>query len=333
MSANRANELMAVLYSKIRGLSSCQEGALLIYWCGVDTISKPIAEEDIEVLYDCLQSIGNSPHLNLILSSGGGLVTAAYRVALLLREFTNNLTVIIPYKARSSATLICLSANKLLMGALSELSPLDAHIMAASSASPSTATQNAPKLISAEEIAAISNLARDWFQVETEDFRMQMLSLMFQRMFPTTLSSFYRANLAIRKFALQLLQYQILHKNEGEIAVIIDSLVKGYHDHATPITRKEARALGLQVEDLPFTEDKALREVSRQVNKTLLLLSAIHKPKTSAIFDGLIMAENYVALHMTTQEEENEQIANNSRGYSVPRSGWYLLSEIDWLVE
>jgi ClpP class serine protease len=44
-------------------------------------------------------------------------------MANVIREFAKDVTFIVPYYAKSAATLLCLSGNKILMGPISELGP------------------------------------------------------------------------------------------------------------------------------------------------------------------------------------------------------------------
>ena len=58
------------------------------------------------------------PHLDLIVSSPGGDIGAAYLVARELRRRFASLTVFVPFQAKSAATLLCLSGGELILGSL-----------------------------------------------------------------------------------------------------------------------------------------------------------------------------------------------------------------------
>ena len=64
-------------------------------------------------------------HLDVIMSSPGGDVGAAYLVARELRRRFERLTVFVPFRAKSAATLLCLAGDELVLGSLGELVPLD----------------------------------------------------------------------------------------------------------------------------------------------------------------------------------------------------------------
>jgi hypothetical protein len=70
--------------------------------------------------------------LDLIVQSSGGDIHAAYLIMSTLRERMNKgrgkLIACVPSRAQSAATLLCLGADKILLGELGALGPLDAQI-------------------------------------------------------------------------------------------------------------------------------------------------------------------------------------------------------------
>jgi hypothetical protein len=202
----------------------------------------PIHHDALPMVYECLRPLGPVPRLDLVLSTGGGEVAVARRLALLLREFTSHLTILVPYQARSAGTLLCLGANTLVLGPMAELGPIDAHIGAAGPPPP-----DAPGVISAEDVRTFRRMAEEWFGVTREKDRLHILALVAQRVFPTSLSSFYRADRLARQAAHELLCYQLPESGEDVRQHIVNQLVGGYHAHNHIITRVEAQTLGLQV--------------------------------------------------------------------------------------
>jgi hypothetical protein len=69
--------------------------------------------------------------LDLVIQSSGGDIHAAYQMMSLLRgrmSGQGELVACVPGKAQSSATLLCLGSDKILLGELGALGPLDAQI-------------------------------------------------------------------------------------------------------------------------------------------------------------------------------------------------------------
>ena len=63
--------------------------------------------------------------ITLILDSVGGEIYPSYKIINLLRNKCDKLSVFIPEKAKSAATLMTLGADEIIMSAESELGPLD----------------------------------------------------------------------------------------------------------------------------------------------------------------------------------------------------------------
>jgi hypothetical protein len=89
-------------------------------------ISRQVAHSDVVAVRAALED-ERLTALDVIVSSPGGDVEAAYLVARELRRRVQTLTVYIPFRTKSAATLIALAADELVLGSLGELGPLDAQ--------------------------------------------------------------------------------------------------------------------------------------------------------------------------------------------------------------
>lgn len=89
-----------------------------------------IEDNDAEMLEGILQKCNLSDGFVLLLSSPGGDGLAAERIINICRSYsgTGEYTVIIPGKAKSAATMICLGGNKLVMSKTSELGSIEPQI-------------------------------------------------------------------------------------------------------------------------------------------------------------------------------------------------------------
>ena len=64
-------------------------------------------------------------NIRVVLQSTGGDIHCAFRLANLMRQHCERLEVIVPTYAKSAATFFCLSADRISLGPLGELGPLD----------------------------------------------------------------------------------------------------------------------------------------------------------------------------------------------------------------
>jgi hypothetical protein len=82
--------------------------------------------DEVDMFNELFFGINKVPRLDLYLFSNGGIIDAAYKIVRLCREHcTEDFGVIIPYRAKSAATLIALGADEVIMGPVSELGPID----------------------------------------------------------------------------------------------------------------------------------------------------------------------------------------------------------------
>src|SRR5690242_7764833 len=69
-----------------------------------------IATDSLELFEKMLKQIGPSKRISLLLHSTGGDLLAPWPIVNLLREFTSDFEVLVPRRALSAATLICLGS-------------------------------------------------------------------------------------------------------------------------------------------------------------------------------------------------------------------------------
>ena len=102
-----------------------------------------IADQDIRAIMEVTSDL-SGPDLDVILHSPGGSPAAAEEVVRYLRSRFRDIRVIVPNFAKSAATMIACSANKIVMGKHSFLGPTNPKI-------PLT-TPLGPRLVSAQAI-------------------------------------------------------------------------------------------------------------------------------------------------------------------------------------
>lgn len=199
-----------------------------------------ISRDSVPALYRWLQRQGKCEQLDLVLSTTGGEVVAARKLALLLREFTEHLTVLVPYRAWSAGTLLCLGADEIIMGPVAELSPVDAQ-MGASGDLP-----GAPSMIAAADLRLFPAMAEAWFGTGHGD-GLQLLAVVAQHVFPSSLTAFYRFERLVKEVATELLRYQLPAADLAVRETIAERLSQGFHSHDYALLRADAEGLGLRV--------------------------------------------------------------------------------------
>jgi ATP-dependent protease ClpP protease subunit len=89
-----------------------------------------IEDTDADMIEGLLQKIDLSKGLALFINSPGGIGLSAERILNICKSYsgTGEFTAVIPGKAKSAATMVCMGANKIYMSKTSELGPIDPQI-------------------------------------------------------------------------------------------------------------------------------------------------------------------------------------------------------------
>jgi len=83
---------------------------------------------DKTMFADLLDSVGESNEIDVLIQSPGGLPDPAEKLVHLLRDKFTNVHFYVPHTAKSAATMIVCSGNKIFMDHRSELGPIDPQI-------------------------------------------------------------------------------------------------------------------------------------------------------------------------------------------------------------
>jgi hypothetical protein len=310
------NSFLDNILSSIKAVRSREA---IIYFCN-ERSSKKIEDADIPIIYDCLQQINPNSHLDLILHTSGGYMNAARRIALLLREYAASIHILVPYKAKSAGTLLCLVADQLLLGKLSEISPIDVQLEALN---PNSSTFPLP--VSSEDIRLFRLMAENWFGVSTETDGTQLLFAICQRIFPANLTAIFRAYRQAQIIADELLDSQIEPPNITEKNKIIEQLISGSFTHDYTFTPDEAKKIGLNVELTSPKTEKALWIALQALYDYCLKapLNVVDSPHYSV--SGLIIGPNYQRQFVTKthiSSPVSPQSDPKLGRASVATSGW-----------
>ena len=226
----------------ITGIEARRDSRVLVLACS------NLELDLLPALYDTLRELGRAPRLDVVLSCRGGLVNAARRIALLLRDFTDHLAFIVPHHCESAGTLAVLAGHEIVAGPVALFSPIDPSLQTAPSA-------DGPPAICAEDVRLFGEMSRDWFGLPEDPAR--SLSVLCENIFPTTLTAFYRATLEVQAIGAELLALHMPQAPGETRSRIVDALLFGHHSHGYALTREELAQLGLPVRRDPPVEDLA----------------------------------------------------------------------------
>ncbi|MGA2913508.1 MAG: hypothetical protein ABSE07_08330 [Methanoregula sp.] len=205
--------------------------------------SARIAEDAVRLLYEQLLSVGPSEKIDLFLYSRGGDVSVPWRIVSMVREFCDEFSILVPYKAHSAATLISLGADHIIMGKKAELSPIDPTLMKM----PQSETAGPPQEISVEDVNSYVSFIKDRANINDQAALSQAISLLVNNISPLTVGSVNRQSSHIRLVARKLLTSRLENLDEPKINSIIETLTEKMFSHGHAIGRREALEIGLPI--------------------------------------------------------------------------------------
>ncbi len=246
-----------------------KEKAKLISYVLADKLQGPsasIATDALGLFYRHLEAMGASPRIVLFLYSMGGDTMVPWRLINLIREYCKELITLVPDKAFSAATLLCLGSDEIVMTKMAALSPIDPSVANAFNppvpmppGTPPQAVQRVP--ISVEDVAAYLRLATDRAGLDTPEGKIAAFQQLAHEVHPLALGNVERSHTLIRSLAMKLLG---LHMNitdpkeEEKCKAIVNTLTEKLYSHQHMIPRKEAKdIIGLKVR-FPSQELEAL---------------------------------------------------------------------------
>ncbi|MBC8262635.1 MAG: hypothetical protein H8E47_00735 [Anaerolineales bacterium] len=205
-----------------------------------------LATEAQILLYDQLRSLGKTDNLDLFLYTRGGQVDSVWPLVSIFHEYAlKQFAVLVPFRAHSAGTLVCLGADKIIMGEAAELSPVD----------PTTGNQFNPvdevdkrtrRGISVEDVTSYIELAKDPVKVGLEhpDHILEVFKRLSEEVHPIALGNVNRVHTQIRILAGKLLELHLQGDEEkARIEQIVDQLTKSLYSHTHALNRKEAKEI------------------------------------------------------------------------------------------
>jgi len=270
-----------------RELERKRSSRLLVYVTGDRRqLEAQIHPEVLDFFVHHLDSIGDVPKISLLLYTRGGDTLASWSIANLIRQFCKHFEVIVPARAHSGGTLICLGADTILMTKQATLSPIDPSVQTPLNPLIPGGPLNARIPVSVEAVNSYLELTRE--AVGRRGDLTSVLVQLSQMVHPLVLGQANRARSQIQMLARKLLSRQM--RNEHGIRRVLQFLCSESGSHDYPINRREARDdLRLNVEK----PDDSLYQLIRRVYDDLARELELATP-----FDpGILLGANPTATY------------------------------------
>ncbi len=205
--------------------------------------------------------------LEILIHSPGGHASVSYRLAQYFKRHCKKLHILVPMRAKSAATLLCLNADAIFMGEFAELGPLDVQLK-------DELEKGKDYFSPLDEFKSVEFLREyatgilDYLSFTLEERGLSvkqalhesmhgmigMMNPLYSHIDPARLGSYRRALAEGEEYAKRL-----LNRRFGEDAPeVAEKLVWDYPAHDFVIDYEEATAIALPVQRLPIGQEKAL---------------------------------------------------------------------------
>lgn len=210
-------------------------------------------------IFEHLQSLDKCDNIDIFLYTRGGNTDAVWPLISMLREYSRKLSVLVPFRAHSGGTLICLGADEIVMGPLAELSPIDPTT--GNQFNPIDNTNKQARLgISVEDVTAYFDLVRDEHKanLKAPEHILEAFKMLSEKVHPLALGNVNRVYTQIRILGEKLLSLHLdKSKDKKRIEEIINWLTVEFYTHTHYINRKEAlEILGSDIVKNPTEEEE-----------------------------------------------------------------------------
>jgi hypothetical protein len=228
-------------------------------------------------VYEARHRIGRGKKIEILLHSGGGHPDIAFNVMKFFRRRFEEVNVIVPMMAKSSATLMCLGADRIFMGELADLGPIDIQI----DDSYEHGQKSFSPLDEFKSMEFLRELSIEWMDYYANVMNAQygislkqglkdsvplvtgLMGPIFGQIDPIKMGGYRRAIAIGEEYAERMLQLV----SNPQASKIIRQIVWEYPSHDFSIDFEEAETLGLPVQKLPEAQDHKLSEAILNVRR------------------------------------------------------------------
>jgi len=211
-----------------------------------------------------LDTIGDVDKITLFLYSNGGSTLAGWSLVNLIRSFCKDFEVIIPFRCQSTATLISLGTDRIIMTKQGTLGPIDPSTNGLMNPQVNVNGQNTRVPVSVEHVNGYLDMAKDDFGIEDSGDLKDVYLKLTDHIHPLSLGNVYKSKAQIKMLAEKMLKYHTIEPENVEKVISFLVSESGSHDYT--IYRKEAKdELGLNVEK----PDDALYAIIKDIYKDI----------------------------------------------------------------
>ena len=177
---------------------------------------------------------GKLVRLDVLIETDGGDTDAPYLIGQMLHDYADKISFLVPNKALSAGTEICLAGNHIIMGEDATLSPIDTQFL-----------DDDENWWSETTIEHFRELADE---AQTDATRAAIIENTIGNVSSGIIARVYREGRVAAQHAKQLLrQYMMKDASQDRVAEVLDRLTKTAPSHEWAIDYHLAKEIGLKV--------------------------------------------------------------------------------------
>ncbi len=185
------------------------------------------------------------PDLDFMIVSQGGDPTVAWRLVSLIRERASRYSVLVPQAAFSAATLIALGADEIVMHANGNLGPVDPQIQGTKKG---PSQQPETVRFGSEDLSAFLQYAREQVGLTDQQCMLRAFEFFCQDVGAVPVGVAARSSQLMLSMGEKLLHLHMTAPEQAQQArTIVEALNRKFFHHGYPLSRREAREIGLKV--------------------------------------------------------------------------------------
>jgi len=217
-----------------------------------------------------LDIIGDVEKISLFIYSNGGSTLAGWSLVNLLRSFCKDLEIIIPFRCQSTATLICLGSDRIIMTKQGTLGPIDPSTNGLMNPQINLNGQNVRVPVSVEHVNGYIEMAKNDLGIKNPSELKEIYLKLTDNLHPLALGNVYKSKAQIKMLAEKLLKYHTI--DSKNIPKVVNFLCSDSGSHDYTIYRKEAKEeLGLNIEKPNDELYKIIKEIYQDIENELEL--------------------------------------------------------------
>ena len=280
-----------------------------------------MASDAIAELLDQIEKLPEGAQaVDLLVVSNGGDPTVAWRAMSLLRERVDHVAVLVPQAAFSAATLLAMGADEIIMHPNGNLGPVDPQITVTKPGEP-------PRRFGYEDLNGFLEFAKEKVGLSDQEHLRSVFDRFCKEVGAVPVGVAARSSALTLAMGEKLLRMHMKGEDNLQRARgIAEKLNKAYFYHGYPLSRSEARTIGLNVtpeDKVDKAVEKLMWEIWQDIEADLKIrkpFAPIHELMASPQAKNLLQPRQSLlplGQGLTQQLIQNIQLAGGAAGGGV----------------